>query len=138
MHVVTLPERIEINVGQPSETIIEAGEYVCEDIVCAKLITYCGEGGMRPLTERRPFDEAKDWNGKKILFMRFGGFGDIVELTPTLREVKKRWPGVEITVASMGDYATVLEGLPYVAKTLNKLKDDLAEIERAKFYSPKW
>ena len=46
------------------------------------------------------------------------------ELREKIRELNnKAWSG-EMTIAE--------------AKTLNKLKDDLAEIERAKFYSPKW
>ena len=115
MEIVTLPERLELNPGQ----IIVPGEYVSENLLCAQLVNLCGDGSIRPLTESRPFDETKDWNGKKLLFMRAGGFGDIVNLTPTLREVKRRWPDCEITVAAMPEYGKVLDGLDYVAHRID-------------------
>lgn len=114
MHIVSLPERLELQPGY----VIEPGDYISENLLCAQLINLAGDGGMRPMEESRPFDDTKDWNGKKILFMRAGGFGDIVNLTPTLREVKRRWPDAEVHLATMGEYGTVLEGLPYVSSVM--------------------
>ena len=110
MHIVTLPETLETNPGE----FIKAGEYVADNLLCAQLINLGGDGGMRPLSETRPFNPSDDWNGKRILLMRAGGFGDIVNLTPTIRLFKKSWPKCEVHVASMGSYGTVLEHIPYV------------------------
>jgi ADP-heptose:LPS heptosyltransferase len=110
MHTITLPEPVTIS----STDTIKAGGYIAENLNGAQLIARCGDGTMTPLTETRPFDEKKDWNGKKILIVRAGGFGDLVNLTPVLREIKKRWPNAIIDVSSIGDYGTVLENLSFV------------------------
>ena len=114
MHTITLPEPVTIS----STDTIKAGGYIAENLNGAQLIARCGDGTMTPLTETRPFDETKDWNGKKILLVRAGGFGDLVNLTPVLRELKKRWPNIIIGVSSMGDYGTVLENLSFVDNIL--------------------
>jgi ADP-heptose:LPS heptosyltransferase len=114
MHTITLPEPVTIS----STDTIKAGGYIAENLNGAQLIARCGDGTMTPLTETRPFDEKKDWNGKKILIVRAGGFGDLVNLTPVLREIKKRWPNAIIDVSSIGDYGTVLENLSFVDNVL--------------------
>jgi ADP-heptose:LPS heptosyltransferase len=114
MHTITLPEPVTIS---PTDTI-KAGGYIAENLNGAQLIARCGDGTMTPLTETRPFDETKDWNGKKILIVRAGGFGDLVNLTPVLREIKKRWPNTIISVSSIADYGTALENLSFVDNVL--------------------
>ena len=56
----------------------------------------------------RSFSAKEDWNGKKILFVRPGGFGDLLFLTPTFAEIKRRWPETEIHVACYDRYREAL------------------------------
>ena len=39
----------------------------------------------------KKFDASQDWNGKKILLHLVGGIGDLVHLTPIIRQLKKNW-----------------------------------------------
>lgn len=55
-----------------------------------------------------------DWNGKKILISRCGALGDLLMLTPSLRELKFRWPQSHVTVATFPRYRGILEGNPHV------------------------
>ena len=126
MHVVTLPEEIVID----AEQTIKPGEYLCEDITGAQLINLCGAGKMTPLVESRPFDDNADWNGKSVVIVRVGGFGDLTNLTPALREMKRRWPGIVLTVATMRDYGDVMKGLPYVDHIV---RYPLTKAEHAKY-----
>lgn len=52
-------------------------------------------------------DEADRANAK-ILFVRPGGFGDLLFLTPSFRELKKRWPECEIWVACFPQFHEAL------------------------------
>ena len=112
MHKLIVPEKIELT----STEIIHPGEYLVEDLNGAQLMSICGGGTMTPLpeSEKRPFDETKDWNGKKVMIMRVGGFGDLVRLTPVLREIKRRWPEVVLNVCTMAHYEPVLKFLDFV------------------------
>ena len=110
MHLLTIHE--PLNIGKLLN--LKASEYVVEDHNGAQLMNLAGGGTMRPLTERRPFDDTKDWNGKNILLVRAGGFGDIVLMTPIFRELKLRWPECKVSVACMAVYGAVLQHLPFV------------------------
>ena len=57
-----------------------------------------------------------DPNSKDILIMRAGGWGDMLFLTPSLRELKRRQPDCRITQASLHNppYNDALQGLSYV------------------------
>lgn len=114
MHLIQLPEEIVVT---PSHTL-KPGAYIAEDLNGAQLIVKAGDGSMTPLVERRPFYEDLDWNGKSILIIRAGGFGDLVNLTPVLREIKRRWPNAIIAVSSMANYGSALENLNFVDKTI--------------------
>jgi ADP-heptose:LPS heptosyltransferase len=50
----------------------------------------------------------------RILIQRAGGFGDLILLTPVLREIKRRWPDCYIGVSTMEHYAVAYAGLPFV------------------------
>ena len=112
MHTITLHEKVDIS----TKLWIDAGKYIAENINGAQLIARAGDGQMEPLTEARPFDESKDWNGKKILFVRAGGYGDVIKMTPVLREIKNRWPNAIIGFATIADYSVVLANLKFVDK----------------------
>jgi len=110
MHHLTLKDPV---VFTPSY-VIPAGEYITEDLSAAQLVTHAGGGTMRAVDMGKLFDEDKDWNGKRVLFVRIGGFGDLVLLTPVLREIKRRWPKCFIGVATMKHYQQVLQNLPFI------------------------
>lgn len=61
-----------------------------------------------------PLDSSQDWNGKTILCVRAGGYGDILLATPMLRELKQRWPKCRIVFSCHKNYACLLDGLAYV------------------------
>lgn len=110
MHIITLKEKFEAY----KILSLEPGDYVVEDHNGAQLMNYAGKGTMKPLVNDRPFDDEKDWNGKSIVIVRAGGFGDVVLLTPICRELKRRWPDCKVAVATMDVYGVVLKNLPYV------------------------
>ena len=110
MHLLILKERIDITAKQK----IEPGAYIAETQNAAQFLAVADSGTMMPLEEKRPFDERNDWNGKKILLMRVGGFGDLVLMTPVLREIKNRWPKAHVAFCSHPLYGTVLQDLPFV------------------------
>lgn len=60
----------------------------------------------------RPFRPDEDWNGRKVLFYRSGALGDLLFLTPTFREIKKRWANCKITVACLKQNQAILENNP--------------------------
>lgn len=110
MHILTLTD--QVNLGP--KDIVLPGVYATEDYTGAQLMARAGGGTMSPLIDQKPFDETKDWNGKRVLMMRVGGFGDIILMTPVLREMKRRWPTISIDFACMNHYGVVLANLPYV------------------------
>lgn len=116
MHLLIIQSPVFLS----NKSTVAPGEYLVEDVSGAQLLNLAGGGMMTPLKERRPFDETKDWNGRKLLFMRFGGFGDLILLTPVLREVKRRWPQCTIAVSTMANhYGPVLENLPFVDELID-------------------
>ncbi len=56
---------------------------------------------------------------KSILIQRIGGIGDLIMLTPTLRELKKIYPEADITFATKPEHIPVLAGLPYLSKVIS-------------------
>jgi ADP-heptose:LPS heptosyltransferase len=123
VHILSLSEGVQLARGEN----VAAGEYFCEDLGGAELMVLAGGGQMRPLEENRPFDESKDWNGKRILFERAGGYGDLILLTPVVREIKRRWPDATITVACLNRYACILANLSFeVSHTAYPVSSELA------------
>lgn len=110
MHILNLPVRIDLGQG----VVMEPGQYISTEMVAMQLLLMVGDGTMAPLLESRPLNPEADLNGKRIMLQRAGGFGDLVLMTPVLREIKRRWPTCHIGVSCMTFYGTVLSGLPYV------------------------
>jgi ADP-heptose:LPS heptosyltransferase len=115
MHILTITETIK---PRPN-FVIPPGDYLAEDVNAAQLLLLADGGKMTPLhpevlAVQKKFDPAQDWNGKSILVVRTGGFGDLVLMTPVLRELKRRWPTLKINLSCFPDYAPVLENLPFV------------------------
>lgn len=103
-----------------TETVtLQSDQYVCEDSSAPQLMSAADGETMTPLTETRPFDETKDWNGKRILVVRTGGIGDLVLLTPILREINLRWPRAKIDVCAITEFGQAVAHLPYVNEVIS-------------------
>lgn len=105
MHLVEAKEGIDIYSAA-------AGRYYVDDLNAADIIRMSPRGSVKAWSidaKFKPFDEARDWNGKRILFIRPGGMGDLLFMTPSFREIKRRWPTAEIHVAAFGPYQSVLK-----------------------------
>ncbi len=113
MHILTLDRRLELL----AETdVIEPGSYLMEDENAGQLMVLAGRGEMRPVADRGDEVPTLAPVGSNVLFLRVGGFGDLILLTPVLREHKRQFPNAKIGVCCFPHYACVLEGLPYVDK----------------------
>lgn len=101
MHLLTLNDKNAYNL--PADT------YVADDINAAESLAR-GEGVVNQAhLNLRPFVPEEDWNGRRILFCRGGGIGDLMFCTPTIREIKKRWPDCIITFACFKHFMPILE-----------------------------
>lgn len=89
---------------------MDKGEFLMEDVNAAELLANGLVRLKEPSIEMKSFDASADWNGRKILFVRPGGFGDLLFLTPCLAEIKRRWPGAIIHVACFPAYRGALIG----------------------------
>src|SRR6266404_4676097 len=80
---------------------IPLGEFLVEDINAGEMLSrgWCKVSQPDYRCAKLPFYPNADWNGKKILFERPGGYGDLLFLTPTIAEIKHRWPKCEIWIA---------------------------------------
>ena len=111
MHLLQLPERLDLGHGN----VITPGEYAIDDVNGANLLVMAGGGKLQPLTATRPINAALEACASlRIVLMRAGGFGDLVLLTPVLREIKRRWPTAHLAVCTMHHYGAVLANLPFV------------------------
>lgn len=121
VHILTLRQRVELLA--PSD-FVEAGDYLLDDENAAQLMIFARGGEMIPPQSKnlecyaRVHAPSESPEVQSVLFMRAGGFGDLVLLTPVLREHKRRWPDKKIGVSCFPPYAAVLEGLPYVDEVL--------------------
>lgn len=113
MHVLTSTAPISIGTAGT----LAPGCYLVEDLNAAELLVMA-ERGKASVTSDLPviprFSECEDWNGRRVLFARSGGFGDLLFLGPILREVRRRWPAVRIGVACRPARRVVLDGLGLV------------------------
>lgn len=108
MHLVEAKEGIEVYSAAP-------GRYYADDLNVADIMRLSPRGTVKAWSvdsKFKPFDETRDWNGKRILFIRPGGMGDLLFMTPSFREIKKRWPLVELHVSAFGPYQSVLKTAP--------------------------
>lgn len=117
MHILTLEARVEIG----PEDIFPPGEYLAPDAVAAQFLLLGDGGQMRPAEQHERWLEkfftahtTGDWNGRSLLIQRAGGFGDLILLTPVLRELKRRWPSLKIGLSTMNHYAVAVSNLPYI------------------------
>lgn len=107
MHIVD--SKCGVDLGQLLS--LPPGKYVAEDLNAFDIgsLSRRGETTLTYAPGDKPFDETKDWSGKKILIVRPGGFGDLLFLTPSIEEMKRRWPSCEIHVCAFARYQEVLK-----------------------------
>lgn len=94
---------------------ITEGTYRAEDVNAGEMLSrgWCRVRDPGNLNTDL-FSPHQDWNGNRILFVRPGGFGDLLFLTPTFAEIKRRWPEAMIYVACFDRFKSVLENNPDV------------------------
>lgn len=92
------------------------GCYLVEDVDAAQFAILAGGGEvkMQPFTCTGSLGDSQDFNGKRIVIVRPGRYGDLILLTPVLREIKRRWPRCELGVACLAHYQQALMGAPYI------------------------
>lgn len=113
VHILSVPKPIRL--FDPKDDI-PAGSYLLEDQNAGQLLVFAESGVMQPHPQEIPHLTAPV--GSDVLFMRAGGFGDLMFLTPVLRAHKAQFPNAKIAVCCFPPYAAVLEGLPYVDEVL--------------------
>lgn len=111
MHLLTADEDLDLGPAG----LLPAGDFVVEDQDAAQ---YIGLSQSRVrlnavATDAVPMSDG-DWNGKKVLVVRPGRFGDLVLLTPVLAEIKRQWPRCTLAVACLPYYRDAILGLPYI------------------------
>lgn len=117
MHLLSLDTKVVLTKNDS----VGPGNFLCDDVNSAHLLVLANGGRMTQyvMTADMELTENGDWNGRHILLIRAGGFGDLVLLTPVLREIKRRWPTCITHVSCMPLYAPVLQGLPFVDHVTN-------------------
>jgi ADP-heptose:LPS heptosyltransferase len=75
------------------------------------------------------FDPTQDWNDKDIWLYRGGGYGDLLMMTPLIREMRTRWPKSRIHLACGKGYHAMLDGTGVIPELLPIPADLLSEID---------
>lgn len=112
MHI--LINTVPISLGRVGE--LAPGRYFVEDVNAAELMVMAEPGTVQiepGLSANGHFDAATNWNNKSVLFMRNGGFGDMLFLTPILRHFRSTWPTCKLFVACRRERYAIFEGLGY-------------------------
>lgn len=131
MQIIQIPEGIteQIPVAQ-GRPLVAGQEYICTNAFAGvMLLSRCkviinGESwSLRKLIRSysidfAPFDPEEYWNYKHIWLYRGGGWGDLLLLTPLIRELRKRWPKAIIHVACGERYGTVFKGIDVITELL--------------------
>ncbi len=121
MHLLEIRTPIALSQNQT----VPPGRYVVEDISGAQLMQIADGGQMAHMEHTSFFDRidlamaSRQENIKSILFMRAGGFGDIILLTPVLRAAKLNHPDARIAVACFAEFAPAMKHLPFVDEVVN-------------------
>lgn len=114
---ITIREPFRIMPGSDSPQY-EPGTYVLDDAIGGALMQRYNCGDYKHAkSDRTTLSDTPFANG--VLFTRSGGYGDLLFLTPLLRNLKEMRPGVRIAVAAMPQYIDILRGLQYIDELLN-------------------
>ncbi len=60
----------------------------------------------------------KDYSPKKILMIKFSGFGNIVMALPTIRAIRKKYPNAEITFLTHSINKTIIQNDPSINEVI--------------------
>lgn len=117
MHVIEL--QVGVDLRSIGLSVIPPGAYLMDDINAVQIASFVlerkrGIARLWSFQQTRKIDHAQDYNGKKILVMRQGGFGDLLFATPAMREIKEKWPGCEIHVCCFARFSGALTNNPDV------------------------
>jgi len=122
-----ITEPIPVNQGRP---LLAGQEYICTNAFAGvMLLSKCrviinGETwSLRKLirsysVDFEPFDPNENWNNKHIWLYRGGGWGDLLLLTPLIRELRNRWPDTIIHVACGRRYHELFKGMYVITELL--------------------
>ncbi len=78
------------------------------------------QAALGNLVSRSAQDVLREWrsprnlDGKRVLFIRPGGYGDLIMLAPLLRQIKRLYQKVTIGVSCLPRFAPILQAIPYV------------------------
>lgn len=64
------------------------------------------------------FDPEEDWNNKEVWLFRGGGYGDLMLMTPLIRELRKRWPKISLHIACGHEYRCVFDWMDVICEDL--------------------
>lgn len=71
-----------------------------------------------------------DFAPRRVLVMRYGFLGDVLQTTPVLRVVRKKWPDARIDYWVSGQAAPALEHTPYITSIISADKHGALSIRR--------
>lgn len=134
-----------------SETIRVAGcellagvGYLLPSTVTGSLLTdhrlvKCEDGIERPAyrlvdvwpAAMKPISPTNDYNGRRVWMFRSGGYGDWLMITPTIREIHRRWPECEVHVCTLPKYTSLFRGMKGVVAHGGWLEDKWIALEDA-------
>jgi ADP-heptose:LPS heptosyltransferase len=142
MHLITIPSGISEPIPVKNGIPLEGGrEYICTNAFAGQLLSSRWRvvideqmWSLRLLMKVRPitffpFDPTKDWSNRDIWLYRGGGWGDLLMLTPTIRELKIRWLDCRIHVACGEEYFPLFEGIDAVTENIPIPHDRREEID---------
>jgi ADP-heptose:LPS heptosyltransferase len=146
MHIIKIPAGISEPIPTVQGVQMEGGkEYIATNAFVGQMLSsrwrliIDGEmWSMRLLVRAHHvdvsrFDPTQDWNEKDVWLYRGGGWGDLLMMTPLIREMKTRWPTSRIHVACGKSYHRLFQGIDVIPEFLpidaGKLPDIDALIE---------
>lgn len=117
MHVIEL--QVGMDLRKAGLPLIPRGAYLMDDINAFNVGSFAleqkrGVARCWHFKQERKIDHAQDYNGKKILVVRQGGFGDLLFATPAIRQLKEEWPLCEIHVCCFDKFGGALANNPDV------------------------
>lgn len=136
---MTIPEGIKDPVPVYEGRTMEAGKsYLCAGRFAGQMLLTKWHVEiddkmypLRTLLKVKPwklskFDPTLDWNDKDIWFYRGGGYGDLLMMTPLIREFKSRWPTCRLHVACGTSYFDLFKGMDVIPEMLPVPSDQVA------------
>lgn len=106
MHLLTNKNPIPMGAG----VALQPGTWLMEDLDAARMMTTAGGGECRI----EPWEETVPMFHRTLTIVRPGRYGDLILLTPCLREIKREWPEGTLQVSCLPHYRDALIGLPYI------------------------